>query len=104
MLGNTIFFPLVDVDTRIVRRVQKAWRRLLSAGEATGWTLIEADREPTEDLMTQIAAVSSGKIIIIAEDPQQGRLTAATALRQLTADPRRRAAMHHNAYVNQSHT
>ena len=144
MLGNTIFFPLVDVDTRIVRRVQKAWRRLLSAGEATGWTLIEADREPTEELMTQIASVSSGKIIIIAEDPQQGRLTAATALRtglipviigyphdyrpvlthlyngivtgpsstaaiatalrQLTADPRRRAAMHHNAYVNQSHT
>lgn len=123
--------------------MQKAWRRLLRTGEASGWILIEADCEPTEDLMTQIAKVSKDKIIIISGDPQQGRLTAATALRtglipviigspddyrplithlyngiiatpsttaaiatalrQLTADPRRRAAMHHNASPNHNH-
>ncbi len=78
---NIILFPLAGVSTWTIRRVQKAWRRLIKAGDTSGWMLIEADSGSAEELIAQMSTINTDSKILIAGDDTKASGIAFDAMR-----------------------
>lgn len=78
---NIILFPFAGVSTRTIRRVQKAWRQLIKAGDTSGWMLIEADSGSAEELIAQMSTINTDSKILIAGDDTKASVIALDAMR-----------------------